>query len=300
MTTTASHKTPARVGLLGLPTDINSSHMRGAAKAPQIIREAMLSPSSNRWSETLVDLEAPGTLNDEGDVALQEDEGDCDRITEAVERVMAKGLTPLSFGGDHSVTYPILRAVAKRHPKLSILHFDAHPDLYDSFAGNRLSHACPFARIMEAGLARTLVQVGIRTLNAHQQDQARKFGVTIIEMNDFDVRRVPIPSGPLYVTIDLDGLDPAFAPGVAHPEGGGLSVRDVVRVLHRIKGPIVGADVVELLPSADVGGLTAVAAAKLAKELAGLIVTSHAPAQRSRPGSRPGRGGARGSRRRRS
>lgn len=262
------------MGLLGLPTDINSSHVRGAAQAPKFIRDAIFCPSSNMWSETLVDLGAPGVLNDEGDVALKEDDKDRDRITEAVGRVLAKGLKPLSFGGDHSVTYPILRAVARRHPKLSILHFDAHPDLYDVFDGNRFSHACPFARIMEEGLARRLVQVGIRTLNIHQKAQARKFGVTIVEMNDFDAKRVPIPTGPIYVTIDLDGLDPAFAPGVAHPEGGGLSVRDVVRVLHRIKGPLVGADVVELLPSADEGGRTAVAAAKLAKELAGLMVLS--------------------------
>jgi arginase family enzyme len=125
---------------------------------------------------------------------------------------------------------------------------------------------------MEEGLARRLVQVGIRTLNAHQASQAKRFGVTIVEMRAFDPDRVPIPRGPLYVSIDLDGLDPAFAPGVAHPEAGGLSVRDVVQVLHRVKGPLVGADVVELLPSADQGGRTAVAAAKLVKELAGLML----------------------------
>ncbi len=272
MRTSTSPDLSARVGLLGLPTDINSSHVRGAARAPQFIRDAMFSSSSNMWSETLVDLGAPGALRDEGDVELFEDDGDRDRITEAVDRVLAKGLKPLSFGGDHSVTYPVLRAIAKRHRELSILHFDAHPDLYDVFEGNRFSHACPFARIMDDRLAQRLVQVGIRTLNAHQQAQARKFGVEIIDMDDFDPRQVPIPSGPIYVTIDLDGLDPAFAPGVAHPEGGGLSTRDVLRVLHRIAGPVVGADVVELLPSADQGGRTANAAAKLAKELAGLMM----------------------------
>lgn len=267
-----SEKAPVRVGLLGLPTDINSSHLRGAAKAPGFIREAIFSPSSNMWSETLVDLGEPGALNDEGDVALQEDEGDLDRITAAVDRVIGKGMKPLSFGGDHSVTYPIMRAIAKHHRKVSVLHFDAHPDLYEVFEGNRYSHACPFARIMEDGLARKLVQVGIRTLNAHQKAQAKRYGVKIVEMDDFDPKRVPIPEGPIYVTIDLDGLDPAFAPGVAHPEGGGLSLRDVLRVIHRIEGPVVGADVVELLPSADQGGRTAVAAAKLAKELAGLML----------------------------
>jgi arginase len=267
-------KKMTRVGILGLPTDINSSYVRGSAQAPGYIRRAIFSESSNMWSESLVDLGAPGVLNDEGDVPLREDERDRDRITAAVAAVMAKGMKPLSFGGDHSVTYPVLRAVAKQHRKLSILHFDAHPDLYDNFEGNRFSHACPFARIMEEGLAQKLVQVGIRTLNAHQKAQAKKFGVRVVEMNAFEVGRVPVPTGPVYVTIDLDGLDPAFAPGVAHPEGGGLSVRDIVRVLHRLRGPVVGGDVVELLPSADPSGITAVAAAKLAKELAGLMASN--------------------------
>jgi agmatinase len=268
----ASKRPPGRVGLLGLPTDVNSSHQRGAAKAPAEIRKALFSPSSNMSSETGVDLGAPGLLCDEGNLALAEEPGDVARIDKGVAALIQRGLTPLLLGGDHSVTYPVLRAVAAAHPTVSILHFDAHPDLYDVFEGSRLSHACPFARIMEERLARKLVQVGIRTLNAHQAGQAKRFGVTIVEMRAFDADRVPIPRGPLYVTIDLDGLDPAFAPGVAHPEAGGLSVRDVVRVLHRVKGPVVGADVVELLPTADQGGRTAVAAAKLVKELAGLMV----------------------------
>jgi agmatinase len=267
-----SKRPPGRVGLLGLPTDVNSSYLRGAAKAPAEIRKALFSPSSNMSSETGVDLGAPGLLIDEGNVALAEEPGDVERIEGAVGALIKRGLTPLLLGGDHSVTYPVLRAVAAAHRSLSILHFDAHPDLYDVFEGNRLSHACPFARIMEEGLARRLVQVGIRTLNAHQASQAKRFGVTIVEMRDFAAARVPIPRGPLYVSIDLDGLDPAFAPGVAHPEAGGLSVRDVVQVLHRVKGPLVGADVVELLPSADQNGRTAVAAAKLVKELAGLML----------------------------
>ena len=121
------------------------------------------------------------------------------------------------------------------------------------------------------------MQVGIRTLNGHQRLQADRFGVTIVGMDAFAADRVPITRGPLYVSIDLDGLDPAPAPGVAHPEAGGLSVRELLRVLHRVKGPVVGADVVELLPSADQGGRTAVAAAKLVKELAGLMIGVASP-----------------------
>jgi len=133
-----------------------------------------------------------------------------------------------------------------------------------------LSHASPFARIMEQRLATRLVQVGIRTSNRHCREQARRFGVETVEMKDFVAGRVPIPDQPLYVSIDLDALDPAFAPGVSHHEPGGLSVRDILSVLHRVPGPIVGADVVEYNPTRDINGMTAVVAAKLVKELAAL------------------------------
>ena len=122
---------------------------------------------------------------------------------------------------------------------------------------------------MEAKLARRLVQVGIRTPNKHQREQAERFGVEMVQMADFDPARVPVLDGPLYVSIDLDGLDPAFAPGVSHHEPGGLSVRDLLRVLHAQRGPLVGADVVELNPDRDVNGMTAMVAAKLVKELCG-------------------------------
>jgi len=262
----------AGVALLGLPTDVNSSHLRGAAAAPAHVRQELWSPARNLTSETGVDLGTPGLLVDEGDLALDEGPGDRARIESAVGALIERGLAPLLLGGDHSVTYPVLRAVAAVHGRVSILHFDAHPDLYDVFEGSRFSHACPFARIMEDGLAGRLVQVGIRTLNAHQAEQARRFGVEIVGPDGFAPQRVPIPRGPLYVSIDLDALDPAFAPGVAHPEPGGLSARDVIQVLHRVRGPVVGADVVELLPAADQGHRTAVVAAKLVKELAGLML----------------------------
>ena len=138
---------------------------------------------------------------------------------------------PIALGGDHAITFPILRAFAKRHPRLSILHFDAHPDLYDEFEGNRFSHACPFARIMEEGLAGRLVQVGIRTANAHQREQVARFGVEMIEMRDFRDGLAPEFDAPVYVSFDLDGLDPAFAPGVSHREPGGLSTRQALDVI---------------------------------------------------------------------
>jgi len=123
---------------------------------------------------------------------------------------------------------------------------------------------------MERGDARRLVQVGIRTANRHCRDQAEKYGVETVEMRDFDAAKVPVPEGPLYVSIDMDALDPAYAPGVSHHEPGGLTVRDILSVLCRIDRPIVGADVVELNPTRDVNGMTAVVAAKFVKELAAL------------------------------
>ena len=131
--------------------------------------------------------------------------------------------------------------------------------------------ACGSARICEAGHAARLVQVGIRTLNRHCREQAARFGVEIVPMAGFTPGRVPVLGGPLYISIDLDGIDPSAAPGVAHPEPGGLTVRELLAVLHKQTAPIVGADIVELHPGRDVGGVTAILAAKLVRELAALI-----------------------------
>ena len=258
--------------LIGIPWDVHSSFMRGAAAAPPLVRQALFSPASNMWSELGVDLGVAGLLADAGDLDLPDSNDALDVIEEAVRRLMEDGGAPLAIGGDHAVTNPIIRAVAKRHPGLTILHIDAHPDLYDEFEGNRLSHACPFARIMEEGLAARLVQVGIRTANGHQREQARRFGVEVIDMRAWAAGTRPVLTGPVYVSVDLDGLDPAFAPGVSHREPGGLSVRDVIGLVHALPFPPIGADVVEFNPSQDPLGLTAHVAAKLVKELAGRML----------------------------
>jgi arginase len=259
-----------KVRLIGLPTDINSSFLRGPAKAPPHIRAALFSDAGNLATERGPELVAEIAIEDAGDLPLDETAEDDARITEAVRQACSDEVVPILLGGDHAVTYPILRGIAAVHGPVNILHFDAHPDLYDELGGNRRSHASPFARIMEEGLATRLVQVGIRTLNAHCRAQAERFGVEIVPMRGFSPDAVPIPPKPLYVSIDLDGLDPAYAPGVSHHEPGGLSVRQVLDVLARVNGPVVGADVVELNPDRDVNGVTAVVAAKLVKELCAL------------------------------
>ena len=209
-------------------------------------------------------------LDDRGDVALGGGASDVERIRRVVEAASGAGHVPICLGGDHMVTYPAVAGVAAVHGPVNILHFDAHPDLYEDFAGDPFSHASPFARIMEGGLANRLVQVGIRTLNSHCRDQARRYNVEAVEMRDFSPDEVPIPDAPLYISVDLDGLDPACAPGVSHHEPGGMTTREVLRVLRRVRTPIVGADVVELNPSRDINGMTATLAAKLVKELAAL------------------------------
>lgn len=253
--------------LLGVPYDAASSYLRGAAEAPPLIRSALASPSSNSWSESLMDLGAAGVLRDAGDVDVS---GDDPRgaIERAAHDVIEKEGLPLSLGGDHSITFPLLRAVRRAHPRLTVLHIDAHADLYDEFDGDRYSHACPFARAMEEGLADRLVQVGIRTLNAHQRAQAERFRVEVIDMRAWTAGVRPSVSGPVYVSLDLDALDPAFAPGVSHWEPGGLDVREVVSLVQGLGGRLVGADVVEYNPLRDPSGVTAYVAAKLVKELA--------------------------------
>lgn len=259
-----------RIRLIGLPTDGHSSFLRGAADGPRVIRRALGSQHANMSAENGVEIGEDVLIEDGGDLALREQPSDIDLIRDAITAAAAAGAVPISLGGDHMVTFPIVSALAAVHGPVNILHFDAHPDIYDDFDGDPLSHASPFARIMESGHARRLVQFGIRTLNPHCRAQADRFGIEIIEMRDFAPERVPIPEPPLYISVDLDGFDPAFAPGVAHHEPGGPSVREFLQVLHRVRGGPVGADIVELNPARDLNGMTATLAAKLVKELASL------------------------------
>ncbi len=261
--------------VLGVPIDANSSHLRGCARGPDAIRAVLRSGSGNGCTEAGVDVVA--TLVDLGDVAVTNEPGstvDADRVTDAVAAQLDLGRRLICLGGDHSITFPVLRAVGARHRDLTVVHVDAHPDLYADFAGNPLSHASPFARVLEAGCAHRLVQIGIRTATAHQREQAARWGVETVPARALDrldhLERGPLV-GPVYVTIDLDGLDPSIAPGVSHHEPGGLTVREVLDLIDGLPAPVVGADVVELNPSRDVVGTTAAVGAKLVKELAGAL-----------------------------
>jgi agmatinase len=287
--------------LVGIPFDAYSSYLRGAAEAPAKIREALGCEASNQWTELGVDLSVAGIYEDAGDLAFEDFPGSRKigetrgtpktwgtpetqgtprtpeqtafaAIEDRVEELIAQGKRPVSLGGDHSITYPIVKAFARHYHELTIFHLDAHPDLYDEFEGSQLSHACPFARIMEEGLAKRLVQVGIRTMVGHQRKQAERFGVEVVEMRSLPAYGRLQAAGPVYISFDMDVLDPAFAPGVSHREPGGMSVREAIMHLHAIQGEIVGADVVEFNPVRDVGGVTATVAAKIVKEILGKML----------------------------
>jgi agmatinase len=178
----------------------------------------------------------------------------------------------LALGGDHSITAPVLRGRPRGGPPLTIVHFDAHADLYPEFEGSRDSHACPFHRVMEEGLAGRLVQLGVRTMNSIQAEAARRFGVEIVPPDEVAAWPGVDGPGPIYVSFDMDALDPAFAPGVSHHEPGGLTTRQALQVIQSLKGRIVGLDIVELNPTRDPAAITAAAAFKILKETAGRIV----------------------------
>jgi agmatinase len=250
------------INIQGLQWDAKSSFQRGPAQAPALIRKALFSDSMNLFSENGVSIENE-MIRDEGDFEIKE-YFDIERIT---REHLGKGNKILSLGGDHSVTFPIIKAYHDNFPKLDILHIDAHADLYHEYEGDPYSHACPFARIMENGFAVRLVQVGIRTLNPHQSAQAKKYKVEIQEMRHLEKMSIPKFKNPLYISLDMDGFDPAFAPGVSHHEPGGLSSRQVIDIIQNINTEVVGADIVEYNPDRDENDMTAYLAAKMMKEL---------------------------------
>ena len=251
------------IALIGIPFDDHSSFLKGPAKAPPLIIEAIESDSANYFTEDLMDLADHSDVCWLGNAPLQ----DYFDIESIIAEILKGGAIPFSIGGDHSITYPILRAMSASYPSLSILHFDAHGDLYDSLGGNRHSHASPFARIMEEGLAQALTQVGIRTLNDHQRTQVSKFGVKVIDMRNWSPDIDLNLSGPVYLSFDMDVLDPAFAPGVSHHEPGGFTTREVLGMIQKLDLNIVGLDLVEYNPDRDLKGVTAMTAAKIVKEL---------------------------------
>lgn len=254
------------VNLIGIPFDGKSSFLKGSASAPDAIRKEFLSPAYNPYSESLKEVYT--LVRDCGNVRA-------DSFEELGENIKSLNLTAepsIFLGGDHSISYLTVRKLHQYHKRtFHILHFDAHADLYDQFEGDRFSHACPFARVMEEKLVLSLTQVGIRAMTPHQMEQAQRFDVQVFGMRRIADFNPGLLQGPLHISLDLDVFDPAFAPGVSHQEAGGISSRQLIDWLHQIKVPVIGADLVEYNPIRDKENITGALCAKLLKELVAIM-----------------------------
>lgn len=252
------------IAIQGICYDAGSSFLRGPALAPPLIRQTLHDGSSNAWSENGYPTTGEHII-DKGDFRISRYE----QITDITRRHLQEGHRLLTLGGDHSISYPVLQAYSGHYEGIHILQIDAHADLYENYEGDRHSHACPFARIMEGRHASRLVQLGIRAHSPYLREQARKLGVEVYEMKDWSFDRMPRFDRPVYLSLDMDGFDPAFAPGVSHHEPGGFSSREVIRIIQSLDVPLIGADIVEFNPMRDPTGITAALAAKMMKEILG-------------------------------
>jgi arginase len=264
--------------VLGIPFDQKSSYLQGAAEGPDALRKASTGDAINSFTETGWDLREDALLVDKGNLFLEglDPHAVFIKIEQAVDQILAEKGFPVIMGGDHSITYPVIKSVKKHYAPLDILHFDAHPDLYESFEGDRYSHACPFARILEDGGIHELIQVGLRAETREQRERAKKYRVKMFPMRELgEIPRLEF-TRPLYISFDMDALDPAYAPGVSHHEPGGLSTRQVLHFLHNLKAEIIGMDCVELNPSRDLAGITAAAGVKIMMEVMGAALENRA------------------------
>lgn len=262
------------IKLLGIPFDGNSSFLKGPALAPARIRLMDTEGSANPFSENGIEIKKGLHYLDMGDVLFKD--SIAENAFHTIKNRIIHELVPdhkiICLGGDHSISYPIIDAYTSIYKNLHVLHLDAHGDLYENFDNNPYSHASPFARLLEKNKIQSLTQVGIRTLNKHQREQAAKYHVQLIEMKDFNYDFIAALKAPLYISLDLDVLDPAFAPGVSHHEPGGMTTRELIKIIQHIPVPIAGADIVEYNPTRDINDTTAMVAYKLIKELASVMV----------------------------
>lgn len=257
------------IKVLGIPFDANSSFLKGPSLAPPRIRLMDKDGSANSFSENGTEVIEGKNYKDAGDIIFesQNPAAAFNLIKNTVSKELQNNNKLCCFGGDHSISFPVIDAFTEVFSNLHVLHLDAHADLYDNFDNNPYSHASPFARLLEKGNIQSLTQVGIRTLNSHQRQQVTRYGVKLVEMKDFSYNFIEKLTAPLYISIDLDVLDPAFAPGVSHHEPGGLTTRELITILQKINVDIAGADIVEYNPTRDINNMTAMVAYKIFKEL---------------------------------
>lgn len=272
--------------LAGVPFDGGVTARPGARYGPREIRNMSSMTRAIHHVSRFNPFEVCG-VGDIGDVPFTDLfhlERSHEDIRRFFEPVFAAGKLALSAGGDHSITYPIFQAIAPRAP-LGLVHIDAHTDTWDSFKGSKFTHGAPFRRAVEAGLLdpKRTIQIGIR--GAQNSDEGWRYsldsGMRVVFIEEFEARGVQaiidearrvVGDGPAYLSLDVDGLDPVFAPGTGTPEIGGLTVRETLALLRGLEGlQWVGADVVEVSPPYDVGGNTALLAATLMYEILCLL-----------------------------
>lgn len=278
------------VALVGVPFDIGVNYRTGARQGPAAVREASrlirrVHPVSGIAPYDICNVA------DVGDAPVNPiDLGASMRmIEEFFARIHAAGAAPISIGGDHTVPLPILRAIAGDAP-VGIVQIDSHADTLDTLADTKINHATTFRRGVEEGLIdpRRVIQIGLRGSRFSPDDIAwgERHGFTCITIDRYEqmgraavvaeIGRV-IGDGPVYVTIDIDGIDPAWAPGTGVPEIGGLSPRDVQVILRSLQGRgLVGGDICEVAPCFDPTGITAVTAANLMWELLCVVADAKA------------------------
>ncbi|XP_015341156.1 agmatinase, mitochondrial isoform X1 [Marmota marmota marmota] len=267
---------------IGVPLDIGTSNRPGARFGPRRIREESVmlrtvNPSTGALpfqSLTVADL---GDVN----VNLYNLQDSCRLIQEAYQKIVAAGCVPLTLGGDHTITYPILQALAKKYGPVGLLHVDAHLDTADKALGEKLYHGTPFRRCVEEGLldCQRVVQIGIRgssmTLDPYRYNRNQGFRVVLAEdcwMKSLvplmaEVRQ-QMGGKPLYISFDIDALDPAYAPGTGTPEIAGLTPSQALEAIRGCQGlNVVGCDLVEVSPLYDLSGNTALLAANLLFEM---------------------------------
>ncbi|MBU3739791.1 MAG: agmatinase [Rhodoferax sp.] len=277
------------IGVIGIPFDGGVTHRTGARHGPRAVRDQSTLIRRVHQATGVAPFDGL-TVADLGDAWLErpyELQGALREIEEFFGTVHAAGTVPLSVGGDHSVTLPVLRAIARDRP-VGLVHIDAHCDTGDDYLGSRFHHGAPFRRAAEEGLIdpRRTIQIGIRgSVNDPAMWQfSQDSGMRVVYIEEFDdkgwqwaaeeARRV-VGDGPAYLSFDVDGLDPVFAPGTGTPESGGISMREAQRFLRALEGmDFIGGDVVEVSPPFDPSGVTAMNAANILFEILCLLSTS--------------------------
>lgn len=277
------------IALCGVPFDLGVTNRPGARHGPREIRN-MSSLCRSIHHVTKVNPYALCKIADIGDVqfthVFQLEKAILD-IERFYQRVHAAGAAPLTAGGDHSITYPIFKAIAKDRP-VGMVHVDAHTDTWDEFLGSKFSHGAPFRRAVEDGLLdpKRTIQIGIR--GAQNTDQGWTYsiesGMRVVFMEEFtqlgvekviaEARRV-VGDGPTYISFDVDGLDPVYAPGTGTPEIGGMTTIEAQLLLRGLRGlNLIGGDVVEVSPPFDPSGNTALVGASIMYEILCLLAES--------------------------